>query len=195
MYEVRQSLNLLNEKLIELSKKQDVDNAKHSSDKKAILIDFENLKDFVDKFFKNLVDRIGVAESQLFRMQDKFKELAQNVTSHCVNKKEYEEELSNLESLVVANQLTQKLKNDNFNQYIQNLQAQSVEDIKKLKEELTPKEPKIDPVKAQIDERFKVWKVDFDGLVREIALLKRDVGYDQKKFENIYTLIERLKSR
>jgi hypothetical protein len=36
--------------------------------------------------------------------------------------------------------------------------------------------------------------VDFDGLVKEIAILKKAVAYDQKKFENVYTLIERLKA-
>ena len=66
-------------------------------------------------------------------------------------------------------------------------------DLSQAKKELTPVEPEIDPVQQMIDERFNVFKIDFDGLVRELAILKRAVAYDEKKFENIYTLIERLK--
>jgi hypothetical protein len=41
-----------------------------------------------------------------------------------------------------------------------------------------------------MEDKFQDFKVDFDGLVKEIALIKKAVAYDQKKFENVYTLIE-----
>ena len=98
-----------------------------------------------------------------------------------------------LETRIVSNHLKQTLKTDNITQSFGNLQGQLKQDIEKLRKALTPIVPEVDPVDTKLDERFKVFKVDFDGLVKEITLLKKAVFYDQKKFENVYTLIERLK--
>jgi hypothetical protein len=37
------------------------------------------------------------------------------------------------------------------------------------------------------------FKIDFEGVARELMMVKKNVAYGEKKFENIYTLIERLK--
>jgi hypothetical protein len=111
-----------------------------------------------------------------------------------MKKPELDIALHTLGSLVASQNLKQSLKNDALNQSLQQLQGQTQESLKALKEELTPKPPDIDPIKAQLDERFKVWQVDFDGLIREIVLLKKTIHYDQKKFEHIYTLIERIQA-
>lgn len=54
--------------------------------------------------------------------------------------------------------------------------------------------PEIDPVQVKIDEVKKVVKVDLDGVAKEIFLMKKAIVYEQKKIENIYTLIERIKA-
>ena len=167
--------------------------AKSASDRKEVLIAFENLKDSVDRIQKEVNRRVGDAEKKLFEILDQFNDLKEEVSLHYLSKKDYEESISKIERTVSANHLHNTLKNDGFYHNLTQLQAKATEDLRLLREELTPKQPEIDPIKSQLDERMAVWKVDFDGLVREIAFLKKAVAYDQKKFENVYTLIERLK--
>lgn len=193
MYETHQKMNALNEALISLSLTHEKSKAKSANDHQSLLIQFENLKETVDKRFADLVDRIGAAESLLLQSLSKFKQIKEEVELDCLKKEEFESALSNLDNLVVSQHLTQCQKNDNFNQYIHQLKDKAEEDIRKLKKELDARPSPIDPIKKHIDERFAAWKVDVEGLVREIAILKNSVSYDQKKFEHIYTLIERLK--
>lgn len=193
MYETHQKINALNEAMISLSRQHEKSKAKSANDHQSLLIEFENLKSQVDKRFKDLVDRIGAVESLLLQSLSKFKEIKEEVNLDCLKKAEFEEALANLDSLVVSHHLTQCLKNDNFNKYLQQLKDKAEQDIEKLKKEIDSKPSVVDPIKKHIDERFSAWKIDVEGLVKEIALLKKSVSYDQKKFENIYTLIERLK--
>lgn len=193
MYETGQSINFLLDGLRKVSTFQENLVAKSASDRKEVLIAFENLKDSVDRIQKEVNRRVGDAEKKLFEILDQFNDLKEEVSLHYLSKEDYEEAISKIERTVSANHLHNTLKNDGFYHNLTQLQAKATEDLRLLREELTPKQPEIDPIKSQLDERMAVWKVDFDGLVREIALLKKAVSYDQKKFENVYTLIERLK--
>ena len=175
MYEVGQSINLLKEKFVSLSQQQDSLAAGNANDHKSLLIAFENLKESVHKKFTDLVDRIGVVESNLYNLAANFRSLKEDVSEDFIKKESFEEALSNLESVVVSHHLTHTLKNDNFNQYLQQLKGQAIQDLEKLRQDLAPKPSQFDPIKEQVDERFKTWKIDFDGLVKEIALLKK--GY------------------
>jgi predicted RNase H-like nuclease (RuvC/YqgF family) len=193
MYKTYQKINALNEAMISLSLTHDKSKAKAANDYQSLLIAFENHKEFVDKKFKDLVDRIGAIESLLLQSLAKFREIKQEVELDCLKKQEFEEAISNLDNLVISQKLTQSLKNDNFNQYLTQLKAKIEQDIMKLKEELESKPSPVEPLKRHLDERFNSWKVDMEGLVKEIAILKKGMAYDQKKFEHIYTLIERFK--
>lgn len=193
MYESHQKINALNEAVISLSLAHEKSKAKSANDHQALLISFENLKEAVDKRFTDLVDRIGAIERLLLKSLAQFREIKQEVELDCLRKEEFEEAVANLDNLVVSQKLTQSLKNDNFNQYLNQLKAKTEEDIMKLKEELESKPSPVEPLKKHLDDRFNSWKVDMEGLVKEIAILKKGISYDQKKFEHIYTLIERLK--
>ena len=46
-----------------------------------------------------------------------------------------------------------------------------------------------------MEEAFQILNVNYSGILKEISLIKKDISYSQKKFENIYTLIERLKEQ
>ena len=188
-----QSIDALKEKVLNFSKQQEAIAAKNASAHQALLIAHENLNANVHKLFTDLVDRIGKCENELLRVLAKLRQIDEEVSKNCIKKQQFEASLTKIDNLVVSNHLTHTLKNDNLNHSFKQLQGQTEENLKRLKTELTPKTPEIDPIKAQLDERFKVWKIDFDGLFKEIAVLKKTFSYDQKKFEHIYTLIERLK--
>ena len=73
------------------------------------------------------------------------------------------------------------------------LKGQMDQQIAFLKQELTPKIPEIDPIQKALNERLQPIDINFKGLQKEIEILKKAVSYSEKKFENIYTLIDRLK--
>lgn len=193
MFNTGQSINSLKEEIRALSLANESSKAKSASDYKSLLIEFENLKEAVHKRFGDLVDRIGAAENLLLQSLSKFKLIKDEVDLDCLKKHEFEEALSNLDNLVVSNHLTQSLKNDNFNKYLEQLKDKAEEDIRKLKKELDSKPSPVDPIKKHIDERFNAWKVDVEGLVKEIVILKKKLHYDEKKFEHVFTLLEQLK--
>lgn len=193
MYETHQKMNSLNESINSLSMAHEKSKAKAANDHQKLLIDFENLKQTVDKQFKDLVDRFGKVESLLFQSLSVFKNIKEEVSSGCVKKTEFEKSIEDLENTVISDRLKQSLKNDNFNHNFSLVTGQLEEEFKKLRKEIDSQPSEIDPIMALVDERFKVWKVDCDGLYKDISVLKKSVQYDQKKFEHIYTLIERLK--
>lgn len=120
----------------------------------------------------------------------KFTEIYKNFLTRDEFIKHVAPEMKKIEKM----ELETVVQKDYFNQVVATLRNHVKEQMKELKVELTPEVPEVDPVKEKIDEVMKVFKVDFDGLVREINLLKKAQAYDEKKFENIYTLIERLKA-
>jgi hypothetical protein len=66
--------------------------------------------------------------------------------------------------------------------------------IDSVRKDLTLTIPEVNPLEKSIGDKINSVYVDFSGLTKEIAVLKKAVAYDQKKFENVYTLIERLKA-
>lgn len=192
-YETNQSIQSLAQGLAALTIKNEKAHSSSHSDRKALLIEFENLRESVLESMKEMDQRLGDVESKLFEVLDSFTDLKEEIVLKNLTKQEfynaYVKEVKHLDDLEkkVAE------RGDYFNYALATIKAQFKQDIEVVKKDLTPVIPEVDPVDVKLDERFKVLKVDFDGLVREIAILKRSVAYDQKKFENIYTLIERLK--
>ena len=76
---------------------------------------------------------------------------------------------------------------------IHDLKTEMQSQMHVLKQEFEEKTPDISPLKQSLDSRMDTMYGDFRGLVREIQLCKNALAYDEKKFENIYTLIQRLK--
>lgn len=192
-YSTNQSLQTLSQGILSLSLQHEKVMAKTESDRKALLIEFENLREWILSHFNEMNQRLGDAESKLFEVLDNFTDLREEVQTSYLTKKEFDNSFCDLEDIIISNQLKNTLKTDNVIHDFNNLKGQTKEDLEKLRRDLTPIPPEVDPVDIKLDERLRVFKVDFDGLVKEITLLKKSVFYDQKKFENVYTLIERLK--
>lgn len=194
IYDTNQALQNLSQNMLSISQLfQKVVN-KSESDRKEVLVFFEILKEMVTKKCEELNQRVGNLETNYAALRDSIWDKCEEFTSDFVSKDELIafttpkwEELDTLQEDLVTNK-------NYFNTAVTNLRSYAKDQAETLRKELTPVIPKVDPIKKQLDERLSVFKVDFDGLVREIALLKKAVAYDEKKFENIYTLIERLKA-
>lgn len=188
-----QQIQSLSDGLISLSLQHEKLRMQTATDRQKLLVEFENLREDILSSMKDMKERLIQAERKLFEVLDAFNDLKEKVALEFITQQEFERVLDPLQNKVLNLQHNETVRTDYFNMAVEMVRNQFKDQLEKVKEELTPKIPEVDPVKAQIDERFKVWKIDFDGLVKEIAILKKAVHYDQKKFENVYTLIDRLK--
>lgn len=192
-YSTNQSLQAVNQDIVSLSSKHDKAMGQINSDHKYLLIEFENLREWILKNFNVMNQRLGDVETKLFEVLDQVNDIKDEYESTYMTRESFWCIFDGLSEQIAMTNLCHTLDSNKSDIKIDNLKSHIRQDLQKLREELTPKTPEVDPVDIKLDERFKTLKVDFDGLVKEISLLKRSVFYDQKKFENIYTLIERMK--
>jgi hypothetical protein len=178
------SLSLQNEKIL----------AKANSDRKELLIAFENFRDDIIKKYDKLAQRLGDNETKLLQMMESLVSMREEISMEYVTRDQFISGLVPEARKIDLLERDLTAKKEYFMIVINNLIAKFNHDLENVKKELTPKIPDVDPIKKQLDERLEILKVDFNGLIKEIGLLKKSVAYDQKKFENIYTLIERLKA-
>lgn len=192
MYEVGQSIRILKEGLAALAAIHEKNLSKVQSEHKSVLIAFENLEENVLRKLDVFTQRIGDVETKCINLQlelgDKLYEFSQNYTTKEENVK------SDAFLWSKFKELDEKMKSKNDfvdTQFIRS-RSQLKEEIEGVRKEI-PSIEEFKPLKKEMEETFQAFKVDFAGLIKEIALIKKAVAYDQKKFENIYTLIERLK--
>lgn len=192
-YNVGQSLLNLGDQILSLSKRIEGDMAKNVSDRTSVQIGFENLKEEIVSEVKQINQRLGDVESKLFELLQDFIDLRDRVELEYLTRGDFITALAPEVRKIdlVERELT--LKADYFNLAVHSVRQQFKDHIEQVKKDLTPVVPEVDPVDTKLNERFKVFKVDFDGLMKEIAVIKNNVAYGEKKFENIYTQIARLK--
>lgn len=68
-------------------------------------------------------------------------------------------------------------------------------DFQKFKEEILSMPSEAFQVKKDLEEKLSIQAIDFDGVMRELAVFKKENMITQKKIENIYTLIERFQNK
>jgi hypothetical protein len=193
MYQTGQSLNRLTDGIKQVASQQERVACKVKSDQTAILIEFENLRDSVLQSMKEMNKRLGDVETKLFEVLDSFVDLREEITVKNLTKQEFFDAFVPHVKHVQDIEAEMDRRDVFLDKTIVQTQAHFKNELAVVKKDLTPEIPKEDPIKKQIDQRLQVFKVDFDGLIKEINILKKTSTYDQKKFENLYTLIERLK--
>lgn len=192
MYQTGQYIRGLKEGLAALGVMNEMNAAKLHSDHKSILIEFENLQEEVSNKLNTFFHRIGNLEARCSQLQlelgDKLYEFSQTYTTKEENVKCHAFQWSQFK------ELDQKIKSKNnfFETEFSSLRSQLKDQIECVRKEI-PSVHEFKPLKKEMEDTFQSFKVDFAGIVKEIALIKKDVAYAEKKFENIYTLIKRLK--
>ena len=84
-------------------------------------------------------------------------------------------------------------KNDEIDKNLDHLLMRFRKEILKAKTEIMESPSQSDLVQAQLEARINSHCVDVKGIMRELTIYKKENSITQKKIENIYTLIERLK--
>ncbi len=193
IYQTNQALQNLGNGILSLSAQSEKLAAQFGRELKDMEIQFHNLEEKLQSksalhmateslLKRDWLQRLDVLEEKIDKFSEDFvhQELLQHKLSLLLDRiNEIENQFDNLRSHVDSSSRL--------------LQGKIQDAVVAVRKDLTPVIPKVDPVKKEIEEKLAAFYVDFAGLVKEIALLKKAVAYDEKKFENVYTLIERLK--
>lgn len=73
------------------------------------------------------------------------------------------------------------------------MELKNSKEIEKAKEDMEACPTKNNLVKEELEQKINMQNVDLEGLLKEIRIIGRAVLVTEKKIENIYTLIERMK--
>lgn len=194
IYETNQKLQSLGQGIISLSIQNEKLKTQADKDKKDIQIDVENHMQEVQNALSLSRKRVDKLEDWvaivLADMQKRLDEFRTQIVHHEVLDEKFMAIGNWMKSFEYSHERLTGLVNSSANL----LQGKIESGIEQVRKELTP-EDVVDPIKAEVEELLNCMRVDFEGLVREIAFIKKNVSYNDKKFENIYTLIERLKTR
>lgn len=194
MYGIGQQIQSISDNLISLSLNHEKVLAKSESDKKEILIAFENLQENVRNNLDDFCQRIGDLESRCIHLQIVLGDKLNILSEKFITKENHDEDLlkqiNRLDDLIK----TIKQNHDFSNTEFVSVRSQIDNHIENIRKEI-PSVNEFKPLKKEMEEAFQIININFSGLLKEIALIKKDVAYDQKKFENVYTLIERLKEQ
>lgn len=193
VYYTNQMLNKLSEGIVALSLQHEKMFSKHMSLHKNLEIGFEEHMSDMNQKIGRAFCNIDDFRADLGQIQGEVKEHLNTSNRFFVTKQD-------LAKMVDYIYHQQKLMDDSFTS-LKNFVESKLglmngiveEKISNSKQELLKAMPSIDPIREEFKVRIETFYIDFAGLVKEIALLKEAIKYGDKKFENLYTLIERLK--
>lgn len=193
IYQTNQSLQILAQGIVSLSLQIEKTRAQSSSDNKALMIDLENLKEEV-------LHRVKVMESSIGDIVSEILEIRKNLDAVHEDIKVQDQEMQDCQKSIGTNRdricdLEDRVSitRRDCERGVETLKIQVKEQLSLMSLALSSKPWINDDAEDKMLRVMHIWRVDFDGLVREIGLIKKDMAYGEKKFENIYTLIDRLK--
>lgn len=193
IYQTNQSLQNLSEKLINLSLLHEKKIAEYGAMHKKLEIAFENLGRSLDaktaQALKTSIESsvfVSNASNTLQNHGEDLKRLRDSITAL---ENSLEEQKANGKSL--SNESV--IHKASVNASIEQLRGQIQGHIASVREDLKPKPMDTRLIEKTIEERLMPYQVDFAGLAKEIIYLKKSTGYADKKIENLYTLIDRMR--
>lgn len=187
------SINEIKESIFKL--RQDlVDRcAKIHSEQRSLKSELDKVKGDLDSISKKLhssfSDQINVNERNAIEMRD--------ITSAFIGKISVD---NNIKSKI--DDLTIEIKRIKFederkiqliNNNIDDCFKRASKEIFKVKKEIIEAPTEASIVRVQLEEKIASHSVDVAGIMKELQIFKRENYITQKKLENIYMLIERLK--
>lgn len=186
-------LHKLDQRISDLALQHESVVAKSGSDKVHISGQFEDLREAVLEHCKQMNQRVGDVESKMVQMMTAFN----NLISHCsfsyMPMEKFYSLFQDLEDRVASNHLDSTSKLDSLSHTVGHLHGKIQQHVDELRQEVESRKPDVNPLYNHVDQKFDIFRVDFEGILREIAILKQTVAYEEKKIENLYTQIERLK--
>lgn len=195
IYETNQSIQTIGFRLIDLSSNTEKQVTKLQNELKNIQIEFEKLSEKVNddwcdavSLIRTLGDVIKKIDNEMQNWQiavvgnsEKIKEVENELDVIVEDQRNIESNIDRLESLIISMDRTTK---NHINASI---------DV--LRNDMKQMIPSFKPLEEHISLKIAEFNTNFEGLMKEIRLLKTSQNYNEKKFENIYTLIHRLQDK
>lgn len=109
------------------------------------------------------------------------------------NDSSVDERLKKLSSQISQGEVALDRSHSTLNSRMDDLLLLFRKEILKTKKEIIEMPTEVSIVKKQLEEKIASHHLDVDGILREMRLSRHDMMVIEKKIENIYILIERLK--
>lgn len=155
-------------------------------------IELENIKDFLkilaEKLDRHFNDQTVVNERNALEMRDITSAFHQKISMYNNIDSKIKalcDHINSVEDLVEGNH---RVINDNLDDIMRRFR----QEILKAKKDILDAPTEAAIVRKELEEKIVAHTVDVAGIMRELRLFKHDNMVNEKKIENIYTLIGRL---
>ncbi len=194
IYQTSTTIEKLNHGLVGVALSIEKLKAKAESDRKLLEIHFENLEQKVLKESDTTVNTLGDYASSMLHLTESIDKKFTSIDQGMTDLKNAVSTFSVVHTKLADLEKKLEVERAYLDSALVLMKRETLDQIASVRKDLTPAPPKSDPIQDALDERLNPLQIDFKGLVKEIEILKKAVKYGEKKFENIYTLIERLKN-
>jgi hypothetical protein len=186
--EFREALRDIEDKIFKIVGKENSNYSILRSELREIATDFNNRmcsQEAYTRDLENIIKNFGGNSQNINEICESFREKIIDIEdSITVIKKSFQElycKVRNLENK------TEDLSNSSL--------KRACDYTDKALSQHESKECAAQKVKKELKLQMDVDRVDFTGIMREMAVLKKESYVNEKKIENLYTLIERLKGK
>lgn len=195
IYTMNQDIQMLTAALATLRIDQIQKVAEMQSHCKQAQIQLENFVQQIKQDINNCFRLLDGYQTQINEQNKCLHGMLARVDQDCVSK----EELSDLDIEITdrLDAIERKVDSLEKEMHFQNclITGKITYTASALKDEITASFPSMEPIKFHVDSRTQELATDIAGFRKEIEIMKSRLHYGDKKFENIYTLIDRLKGK
>jgi hypothetical protein len=190
---VLQSIKELKEEIKQVNDQALENYALLHSEQNDLKIELQNLRDVFMESYKTFHNHINDQYVVNQRNQNQINNLTSEILKKINFDGNFQSKFENLWGEISELKKTTDKNNRVLNDNLDDLLRRFRQGILKAKEEIRQEPSELSLVKTQLEERIVSHSVDVEGIMRELRIYKHDNMVTQKKIENIYTLIERLK--
>lgn len=192
VYQINQRLDMIASSVERIENSQNEKIAALESRIKEMEIVSENLEKDVSRQWRKMADRLDMFDNEIKR----YGGVVNHFTALIHDLYAVHERFTITDQILAKRIDIMEKKGDRFDTLLAlNLQATSAHTKQYLhdfRDEIEARIPSMEPIKQHVAQKMDEIQVTMDGFKRELQLVKNDVDYGEKKFENIYTLIKRL---
>lgn len=161
--------------------------------KKELQIAFENHSKHTLEVIKDTLQVVSEIRKELYKSLDEFKQVLDKISDFYVPKSFFNLVVQDLKDRQDDLQKQINKVSGHFDSTHKLLSNRIETQASNIRKEIEEAKPIGDPIKDAVVEHLKPFHINFDGLCREISFCKKSIEYGEKKFESIYTLIDKIK--
>ena len=155
--------------------------------------EFKDLSDKYDNLDYVCKASLNDFETTLNHFEEVHDSIIDSISSEKVDKLSFAD--FKQENMILLDEINQKIRiqKEYIHSAIHKLMCDSASSFDDFKKKLFEKPDNSLEVKKELEKKIESAIVDAEGILREIKISRKDIFIIEKKIENLYTLIERLK--